>query len=128
MDVYVAAVGAIIHDGTRRLLLVRRGRAPALGLWSLPGGRVEAGETDVEALTREVLEETGLVVTVGELVGSVVRPPYEIRDYACTVIGGRLHAGDDATDARWATLAELQALPTSPGLLDALATWSSLPS
>jgi 8-oxo-dGTP diphosphatase len=128
MPPYVAAVGAIVHDGGGRLLVVRRGRPPALGLWSLPGGRVEAGESDEEALTREVAEETGLAVAVGDLVGSVVRPPYEIRDYRCTVASGRLRAGDDASDAAWVTLAELRTLPTTPGLLDALSTWSALPS
>jgi 8-oxo-dGTP diphosphatase len=127
MQPYVAAVGAIVHDPSGRLLVVRRGRAPAMGLWSLPGGRVELGETDEEALSREVAEETGLGVSVGELVGSVVRPPYEIRDYACTVVSGDLHAGDDATDVRWVTLAELRGLPTTPGLLDALTSWSTLP-
>ena len=128
MSQYVAAVGAIAHDANGRLLVVRRGRAPALGAWSLPGGRVEAGETDAQALTREVAEETGLEVTVGPLRGAVLRPPYDIRDYACTVVGGQLSAGDDVTDARWVSLAELRALPTTEGLLEALASWSSLPS
>jgi 8-oxo-dGTP diphosphatase len=128
MPNYVAAVGAIAHDASGRLLVVRRGRAPALGAWSLPGGRVEAGETDAQALAREVEEETGLMVTIGALKGSVLRPPYDIRDYACTVVGGRLRAGDDVTDARWVTLDELRALPTTEGLLEALASWSSLPS
>ncbi len=67
-------------------------------------------------------------MSVGRLVGSVLRPPFDIRDYACTVLGGQLHAGDDATDARWVTLSELRSLPTTSGLLDVLASWSSLPS
>jgi len=124
---YVSAVGAIAHDASGRLLVVRRGRAPSVGLWFLPGGRVEAGETDVQALVREVAEETGLEVSVGPLVGSVVRQPYDIRDYSCRVVGGLLRAGDDVTDARWVTLAELRALPTTEGLLDILAAWSALP-
>jgi ADP-ribose pyrophosphatase YjhB (NUDIX family) len=125
---YVAAVGAIAHDPRGRLLVVRRGRPPAIGAWSLPGGRVEAGESDAQALAREVIEETGLQVTVGDLVGSVLRPPYDIRDYACAVVGGELQAGDDVTDARWVTLAELRALPTTDGLLDILASWAALPT
>jgi 8-oxo-dGTP diphosphatase len=128
MPTYVAAVGAIAHDSRGRLLVVRRGRLPAIGAWSLPGGRVEAGESDAQALAREVIEETGLEVTVGDLVGSVLRPPYDIRDYACAVVGGKLQAGDDVTDARWVTLAELRALPTTDGLLDILASWAALPS
>lgn len=127
MPAYVAAVGAIAYDITGRLLVVRRGRAPAIGAWSLPGGRVEAGETDAQALVREVAEETGLDVTVGDLVGSVLRPPYDIRDYACTVVAGQLRPGDDVTDARWVTLAELRALLTTDGLLEALASWDALP-
>jgi 8-oxo-dGTP diphosphatase len=125
---YVAAVGAIAHDPRGRLLVVRRGRPPAIGAWSLPGGRVEAGESDAQALAREVIEETGLQVTVGDLVGSVLRPPHDIRDYACAVVGGELQAGDDVADARWVTLAELRALPTTDGLLDILASWAALPT
>ncbi|HEY9349574.1 MAG TPA: NUDIX domain-containing protein [Acidothermales bacterium] len=128
MPTYVAAVGAIAHDSRGRLLVVRRGQLPAIGAWSLPGGRVEAGESDAQALAREVIEETGLEVTVGDLVGSVLRPPYDIRDYACAVVGGELKAGDDVTDARWVTLAELRALTTTDGLLDILASWAALPS
>ena len=67
----IAAVGAIaVRDGA--LLLIRRGHAPSRGRWSLPGGRVEPGETPQQALVREMAEETGLTVEVGELVGEVV--------------------------------------------------------
>src|SRR5688572_4680732 len=105
-------VGAIVLDGEGRLLLIRRGTPPGKGLWSLPGGRVEAGESDAQALTRELVEETGLEVTVGPLVGSVVRPApdggaYEIRDYACIVHGGTLRPGDDAEAVRWVATEEL---------------------
>ncbi len=122
-------MGAIIHDGSGRMLLVRRGRPPGMGLWSVPGGRVEPGESDPEAVIREVLEETGLTVVPGRLAGTVDRPGpggavYEIRDYLAEVSGGTLSAGDDAADVRWVTHAELQRLPLTPGLLDALAEWS----
>ncbi|WP_030910581.1 NUDIX hydrolase [Streptosporangium amethystogenes] len=125
----VNCVGAIIHDGSGRMLLVRRGRPPGMGLWSVPGGRVEPGESDPEAVIREVLEETGLTVVPGRLAGTVDRPGpggavYEIRDYLAEVSGGTLSAGDDAADVRWVTHAELQRLPLTPGLLDALAEWS----
>src|SRR4051812_36486980 len=104
----VRCVGAIVHDAGGRLLVIRRGHPPGEGLWSLPGGRVEPGETDAEALVRELAEETSLRVEPGRLVGSMeyVGPAgltYDIRDYAAIVTGGTLAAGDDASDARWVT-------------------------
>ncbi len=127
----VPCVGAIVRDGDGRLLVVQRANPPAAGSWSLPGGRVEDGETDIAAAAREIREETGLDVAVGELVGSVERDGgdgvvYVIRDYACTVRGGRLVAGDDAADARWVTPAELAALDCSPGLVGTLTAWGVL--
>jgi len=127
----IRCVGAIVHDADGRLLLIRRGQEPALGLWSLPGGRVEPGEDDATAVIREVAEETGLVVEAGTRVGSVVRDApggdlYEIHDYACTVTWGRVEAADDAADAGWFTPGELGGLPTSPGLVDALTEWGVL--
>lgn len=125
-------MGAIIFDPARRLLVIRRGRPPGEGLWSLPGGRVEPGESDAAAVRREVLEETGLLVRVGALAGAVDRPgpggdTYVIRDYLATVTGGSLAAGDDAADARWCTHEELVRLPLTAGLLDALTLWNALP-
>jgi ADP-ribose pyrophosphatase YjhB (NUDIX family) len=115
--------------------MVRRGRDPGRGTWSLPGGRVEAGETDADAVVRELREETGLWVRVGHLVGSVRRPApngiYVINDYACQPHGGQLRPGDDADDAAWidvetfATLERTNAL--SEGLADALREWHCLP-
>ncbi|MEU8202606.1 NUDIX domain-containing protein [Streptosporangium sp. NPDC049046] len=125
----VNCVGAIVLDGSGRMLLVRRGHPPGEGLWSVPGGRVESGESDSEAVVREVLEETGLTVVPGRLAGTVDRPGpgdtvYEIRDYLAEVSGGTLAAGDDAADARWFTREELSRLPLTPGLLDALTEWA----
>jgi 8-oxo-dGTP diphosphatase len=124
-------VGAVIKDGSGRLLLIKRGHEPGKGLWSIPGGRVEAGESDAVALVREVREETGLIVTPERLVGSVRRPAgvdseLDIRDYAAAVTGGTLLPGDDADDALWAGLAELASLPMTDGLLDALQSWGVL--
>jgi 8-oxo-dGTP diphosphatase len=127
----IPCVGAVIKDGQGRLLLIRRGHEPGAGLWSLPGGRVEPGETDAEALVREMREETGLVVQAGRLLGSVRRAAgdgdvLDIRDYAATVIGGTLSPGDDAADARWADAEDFGSLPVTEGLAEILTSWGVL--
>jgi 8-oxo-dGTP diphosphatase len=127
----IDCVGAVIKDDEGRLLLIKRGHEPGAGLWSLPGGRIEPGETDVEALTRELAEETGLEVQIGHLLGNVQRlgrqgTVLDIRDYAATVIGGTLSPGDDAADARWVDVAELSSLAVTDGLVEALTGWGVL--
>ena len=113
-------VGAIARRGDA-LLLIERGRGAAVGEWSIPGGRVEFGETLAEAARREVAEETGLDVAVGEVVGWVERISAEhhfvIVDYAVTVVGGTLRAGDDAADARWVGIDDLGSVKLVDGLL-----------
>ena len=108
------AVGAVIvHDA--QLLVVERAHEPAAGLWAVPGGRVEAGESLVEAVRREVAEETGLSVGVGDLawVGESIGPGtppawhYVILDYWASVEGGSLRAGGDARRAEWVPLERL---------------------
>lgn len=127
----IPCVGAVIRDAKGRLLLIKRGHEPSAGLWSLPGGRIESGETDADALRREMREETGLVVEVGNLLGTVRRPTPEgdvldIRDYAATVTGGTLQPGDDAADARWADIADLNSLAITDGLVEVLTDWGVL--
>lgn len=134
----IPCVGAVVVDdrpGGRRLLLVRRGQEPAKGTWSVPGGRVEPGEGDEAATAREVLEETGLRVDVGRLVGSVERDApgggvYAINDFECRPAPGAdvaaVRAGDDADDAAWFTPAEIRDLDCSPGLVEALTQWGLL--
>jgi 8-oxo-dGTP diphosphatase len=130
-DFGIPCVGAVVTDGHGRLLLIKRVHEPGAGLWSLPGGRIEPGETDAEALAREMLEETGLTVEPGRLLGRVQRPGLggailDIRDYAATVTGWTLRAGDDAADARWAGAEELAALDITEGLVEVLTDWGVL--
>jgi 8-oxo-dGTP diphosphatase len=121
----VPAAGAVVHDAAGRLLLVRRGHAPQAGRWTLPGGRVEAGESPAEAAAREVAEETGLVVTVGREWLVLERPGpggvlFEIHDFVAHLVGGELRAGDDAADVGWFTAAEMAELPLTTDLLGIL--------
>jgi 8-oxo-dGTP diphosphatase len=125
----VPCVGAVVHDAEGRLLLVRRGHDPGKGLWSLPGGRVEAGETIAAAVEREVLEETGLVVRAGATVGRIRLPgsgvTFDVHDVACTLVEPSAVpvAGDDADDVTLADAAALGRLSFTPGLLDVLRGW-----
>jgi 8-oxo-dGTP diphosphatase len=128
----IPCAGAVIRDDAGRMLLILRGHEPGMGLWSIPGGRIDPGEADEAAVIREVREETGLEVTCGRLLGSVERPGHGgdiilIRDYSAVVAGGELTAGDDAADARWFTPGEILSLDASgqltPGLLPALRSW-----
>ncbi|WP_246119626.1 NUDIX hydrolase [Aeromicrobium flavum] len=126
-DDLVLAAGAVITDDRGRLLLVLRGREPGRGLWSVPGGKVEPGESLEDATVREVLEETGLAITVGRELWTVRVPTgdgreYEIHDFAATVVGGVLQAGDDASEAAWFAPEDLDGLPLVDSLLDLLRT------
>ena len=117
-------VGAIAVSGDR-LLLVRRGHGPAAGTWSVPGGRVEAGETLAEAVLRELAEETGLDGVCDELVGWVERMSTEhhfvILDFAVTVLEPREpRAGDDAAEAEWVPLDEVAHRSLAEGLAEFL--------
>ena len=115
----LVGVGAVIIQDCR-VLLIRRGQAPLLGEWSLPGGVLECGETLREAVIREAREETGLTVETGEMLGVYeriirsedgrVRDHYVLIDFLCRTAGGDLQAGSDAADVRWFTPEELPGL------------------
>jgi len=114
------AVGAVVlaeRDGRTCVLMIRRAQPPALGRWTLPGGRVERGETLADALVREMREETGLEVNVGALVEVVdlidAQVHYVVLDYACAVAGGALQAGDDAGEVAWVDVRSLDAVGAS---------------
>ncbi len=130
----VACVGAVVLDDHGRLLLVRRGNEPGRGLWSVPGGRVEAGESVAAAVEREVREETGLTVRAGAEVGRVRIPGagvvYAVVDLSCTLLDPAAApvAGDDADAVTFADAADLERLPCTPRLLETLRGWGALPS
>lgn len=112
----LVGVGAVIWRDDK-VLLVRRGKPPKDGEWSLPGGAQELGETILQALTREVQEETGLTIKVVALIDVIdaiipdkdgdIRNHYTLIDFAARWVGGDARAGDDVTAVRWVTLEEI---------------------
>lgn len=119
-----ACVGAVVVDDDH-LLLVRRGRGPAAGTWSVPGGHIEAGETVPEAVLRELREETGLEGVCGALIGWAERIDEGhhavILDFAVTVLeAAEPVAGDDAAEARWVPLWDVAEMNLAPGLAEFL--------
>lgn len=113
-EVPLIGVGAIVvHEG--RVLLVKRGKEPLKGRWSLPGGLLEVGESLHQGVIREVREETGMEVEPAELIELLdrihreedrVRFHFVIADYLCWVVGGELHASSDADEVRWVDRSE----------------------
>lgn len=129
-------MGAIVHDDHGRLLLIRRGTEPGKGLWSVPGGRVEPGESSREAVVRELEEETALRIVPTTLAGVVDRAGphgrvYEIEDWfahpAPDADLDAVRAGDDAAEVGWFSAAEVDALDCVDGLVDQLRTWQVVP-
>ena len=128
-EVCVGAV-AVVDE---KLLLVRRGHGPAAGQWSVPGGRVEAGETLAEAVVRELAEETGIEGVCGELLGWVERMGeeyhYVILDFTVTVLdAAEATAGEDAAEARWVPLADVAEHNLVDGLAEFLHDHGILPT
>lgn len=121
----IAGVGAIVLQQDD-VLLVRRGNEPQKGLWSLPGGALELGESLHQGVQREVREETGLEVRVLQFVelferimpddSGAIEYHYILLDYLCEPVGGELSAGDDAAEAAWVSRAQLSDRSLTPGL------------
>jgi ADP-ribose pyrophosphatase YjhB (NUDIX family) len=115
----IIGVGVVAWHG-ERVLLVRRGKPPRVGHWSLPGGAQRLGETIAEAARREVKEEAGLELALGDVVATVdlierdqqgrIRYHYTLIDFVAEAASLDLHPGTDAADARWFGLAEIEAL------------------
>ena len=124
----IVGVGGVIVKGDKAVI-IKRANEPYKGQWSIPGGRVELGEPLVDALRREMREETGLDVAVGPLIevferiqieDAGVRYHFVIIDYLCTCVGGALCAGDDADDARWVTSTELDGYDIRQSAIDVI--------
>jgi 8-oxo-dGTP diphosphatase len=121
----IPGVGAVVID-RGALLLVRRGRGPGQGLWAVPGGKVRFGETQRQAVIREVREETGLeiepdeVVWVGDSLGPGDPPAWHFTlvDFAARVVGGNAAAGDDALAVEWVPLDEVLNRRVTPTMVD----------
>lgn len=124
----LAVSAAIFRNG--EVLVVRRAGAPAKGLWTLPGGRVEVGETLVDALKREIVEETALTIDVIGLAGyrEIILPQavgergrhFVILPFAARWISGEPVLNEELSDGRWMPVEAVAALPTTDGLIDIL--------
>ena len=125
----VVGVGAVVvHEG--RVLLVKRGVAPSRGLWAVPGGALELGETLQQGAEREIREETGVIIRAREPVcafdfferdgGGRIRFHFVIVDVAADYIRGDVKGADDALEARWLAPGDLEGLPVSKNTLKLL--------
>ncbi len=122
----LAVSAAIFRAG--KVLLVRRARKPALGVYTLPGGVVEAGETLVEALHREVREETALDIesvalagyreVIGRDANAGVERHFVILPFACRWLSGEARLNEELDDSRWLEPADIAGLKTTEGLLE----------
>jgi ADP-ribose pyrophosphatase YjhB (NUDIX family) len=121
---FLAVSAAIARDG--KVLVVRRARAPANGLFSLPGGVVETGETLHEAVMREVREETSITIEPVALAGfreTIIRDKdnrverhFVILPFAARWIAGEADLNEELSEARWVDPEAIEGLPTTPGL------------
>jgi 8-oxo-dGTP diphosphatase len=130
-DVPRVGVGAVVIKN-RKVLLVRRGIPPSEGLWAIPGGHVELGETLRETAEREILEETGIVIKAGEPIYAFdlierddsgrIRFHFIVVDVTGEYVSGEPRGSDDALEARWLSWEEIDALPVSQNTVKLLKT------
>lgn len=128
----ILAASAVILDEQKRILLVQRANPPDKGCWTLPGGRVDPGETLELAAIREIFEETGLLIRIVRELGQLSVPDgkggvYEIHDFLAQRIEGEAAAGDDAAAIGWFRNDELSKLPLTPDLLHYLNRYGVFP-
>ncbi|MFK4259992.1 NUDIX hydrolase [Agrobacterium tumefaciens] len=128
----ILAASAVILDEQKRILLVQRANPPDKGCWTLPGGRVDPGETLELAAIREIFEETGLLIRIVRELGQLSVPDgnggvYEIHDFLAERIEGEAAAGDDAAAIGWFRNDELSRLPLTPDLLHYLNRYGVFP-
>ncbi|PAU78591.1 NUDIX hydrolase [Halomonas salipaludis] len=121
----IQAACAVIQREDGAILMVKRLNPPEAGLWSVPGGKVEPGESLPDAAAREAFEETGLRVEVGQRLWTAQLAwdddiVYELHDFAASPIGGVLQAGDDAAEVRWVPADQISSMPLVAALLEHL--------
>ena len=121
----IDCVGVICFRG-EDVLLIKRGTAPRKGEWSIPGGRIEAGESERDAALRELFEETGIMAALEDKVAIIDAKfedfNYRLHDYAARWISGEPQFGDDAADARFVPPQDLDALGMWPKTRDVIET------
>lgn len=125
---HVGVGAVVIKDG--KVLLIRRGIPPSEGLWAIPGGHVELGETLQETAEREILEETGVIVTAGNPIYAFdlierddagrIRFHYIVVDVAADYVSGEPRGADDALEARWLSWEDMKKLPVSQNTIKLL--------
>ena len=130
-DVPRVGVGAVVIK-EEKVLLVRRGIPPSEGLWAIPGGHIELGETIQETAEREIMEETGIVIKAGEPMYAFdlierddagrIRFHFIVVDVTGEYVSGEPHGADDALEARWLSWEEIEALPVSQNTVKLLKT------
>lgn len=128
----ILAASAVIRDSAGRFLLVQRANPPEEGHWTLPGGRVDSGETLEQTAIREVYEETGLTICIVRELGQLNVPDgnggtYEIHDFLAEWISGKPVAGDDAANVGWFRPDELWGMTLTTDLLGYLTRYGVYP-